>query len=85
MDLHESLLVVKCVNTSAALVPQFVGFSCFHSGPIAFVIAGAIRQSSPVIVASLMLMITALAFSIIGNTRRDARTLIAAILYVCSG
>ena len=46
---------------------------------------GAIRKSSPVIVGSLLLMVTALTFSILGNSKRDARTLIAAILYVCSG
>jgi hypothetical protein len=47
--------------------------------------SGAIRKSAPVIVGSLLVMVTALTFSILGNSKRDVRTLVAAILYVCAG
>jgi len=47
--------------------------------------AGAIRKSSPVIVGSLVVMVTALTFAILGSTKHDVKTLIAAILYISGG
>jgi len=47
--------------------------------------AGAMRKSSPVIVGSLIVMVTALAFSILGSNKYDVKTLIAAILYISAG
>jgi voltage-dependent calcium channel gamma-5 len=47
-------------------------------------ISRAIRKSSPVIVGSLLIMVTALSLSILGNSKRDVRTLVAAILYISS-
>jgi len=47
--------------------------------------AGAIRKSSPVIVGSLLVMVTALTFSILGSNKHDVKTLVAAILYITGG
>jgi len=47
--------------------------------------AGAIRKSSPVIVGSLVVMVTALTFSILGSNKHDVKTLVAAILYISGG
>ena len=48
-------------------------------------IAGAMRRSSPVLVISLFILIGALACSTLGNSRRDFKTLIGAVLYVVGG
>ena len=50
-----------------------------------YVHVGAIRKASPVIVGSLVVMVTALTFSIIGSNKHDVKTLIAAILYISGG
>ena len=46
---------------------------------------GAIRKSSPVIVGSLLIQIIALALSTIGNTKKNVKTLIGAVLFISSG
>jgi len=38
-----------------------------------------------VIVGSLVVMVTALTFSIVGSSKHDVKTLIAAILYIFGG
>jgi len=46
---------------------------------------GAIRKSSPVIVGSLLLLLIALTFSIIGSTNNDFKIIVSAIIYIFSG
>jgi len=48
-------------------------------------LAGAIRKSSPVIVGSLLLLMIALTFSIIGSTKNDFKIIVSAIIYIFSG
>ena len=50
-----------------------------------FVFTGAIRKSSPLMVSSLLLLIIALGLSTVGNTKRDGKTLIGAVVYIMSG
>ncbi len=47
--------------------------------------AGSIRKSSPVVVVSLLILIVALGFSTVGNTKRDTKTVYGAVLYVTGG
>lgn len=48
-------------------------------------VSGSIRKSSPVIVLSLLVLITALGFATIGNNKKDSRTLVGAVLYIFAG
>ena len=43
------------------------------------------RRSSPIVVVSLLILIVALGFSTVGNTKRDAKTVFGAMLYVIGG
>ncbi len=43
------------------------------------------RPASPVVVVSLLILIVALGFSTLGNSKRDYKTLIGAVLYVVGG
>jgi hypothetical protein len=44
----------------------------------------AIRKSSPVIVGSLLLLLTALTLSIVGTTKNDFKIIVSAIIYIFS-
>ena len=46
---------------------------------------GSMRRSSPVVVVSLLILIIALGFSTVGNTKRDVKTVFGAMLYVIGG
>ena len=48
-------------------------------------VSGSMRRSSPVVVVSLFILIVALGFSTVGNTKRDAKTVFGAMLYVVGG
>ena len=43
------------------------------------------RRSSPIVVVSLLILMVALGFSTVGNTKRDAKTVFGAMLYVIGG
>lgn len=43
------------------------------------------RKSSPVVVVSLFILILALGFSTVGNTKQDTKTVYGAVLYVTGG
>ena len=60
--------------------------SCFRVCNVSlFSTAGAMRPASPVVVVSLLILIVALGFSTVGNSKRDYKTLIGAVLYVVGG
>ena len=52
---------------------------------ILIVVAGSMRRSSPVIVISLIILIVGLGFSTVGNSKRNAKTIVGAMLYVIGG
>jgi len=67
------------------LASSFICGDVFFADKTTLACAGAIRKSSPVIVGSLVVMVTALTFSILGSSKHDVKTLIAAILYISAG
>lgn len=48
-------------------------------------VAGSMRRAAPVIVLSLLVIMIALGLSTVGNTKRDNKTVFAAIIYVTGG
>jgi len=46
---------------------------------------GDIRKATPVIMLSLLLMLTAQVVSVVGHLRKDYRTIVGAVLSIISG
>ena len=59
-----------------------------HAMPLkvfCLLLSGAMRRASPVVVLSLLILFVALGFSTVGNSKRDYKTLVGAVLYVVGG
>lgn len=48
-------------------------------------IIGAIRHATPLICVSLLSLSISLGLSVVGNAKRDGKTLIGAVMYIASG